>query len=300
MASRSLSRYRTAMSEHYAASAERPDYSHRFHVGNIGDVWKHVVWGALVRELQRQPHPLSIIDCHGGSGVYRLGATGEWTAGIGRLLDGGAECAEGALKDYLEAVVRFGFTAGRLERYPGSPIILSTLLRPSDTVTCYEIDPEAHAHLAEATSTHRFETRCSDGVAALGELSNEPERTTLALVDPPWNVKADWQTIPRAIIAAATRAPAACIALWYPIKSYTRVNVMLKELRTAGLPCLVGELMTTPLERRHNRLNGSGVCIVRPPSELSTRIAPAGAAIGPRCATHGGYYELHLREWANR
>lgn len=285
------------MSEHYAASAERPDYSHRFHVGNVGDVWKHIVWMALVRELQSAQRPLDIIDCHGGNGAYRLGATGEWTAGIGALVTADSRDEPHALRDYLDRVTRFGHHGDRLAQYPGSPIILSSLLRLEDTLSCYEIDPEAYADLSAQSEGTRFTTHQSDGIAALGGLTESSSRQHLCLIDPPWNVKSDWQTIPRAIIELSTRLPEVCIGMWYPIKSYTRVNAMLKELRSARLRCLVGELITTPLDRRHNRLNGSGICIVSPPNNLAHEIAPAGARVGRRCATHDGYYELHIRAW---
>jgi 23S rRNA (adenine2030-N6)-methyltransferase len=287
------------MSERYAASAERPDYSHRFHAGNVGDVWKHAVWIALVRELQRTSSHVDIIDCHGGHGAYDLGSTGEWTAGIGLLLEKNQTGEVGAVGEYLDLVTRFGHDRIRLQRYPGSPIILSALLRTEDTLTCCEIDPAAHADLAKTAEMYRFTARAGDGLSTLrsGADSGEGNRHQLYLIDPPWNVKADWQTIPRAIIEGAAHSRSRCVALWYPIKSYTRVNAMIKELRAAGLHCLVGELITTPLDLRHNRLNGSGVCIVSPPPLLERALAPLGAEIGGACATHRGYYELHLRGW---
>lgn len=286
------------MSEHYAASAARPDYSHRYHAGNVGDVWKHIVWWALIRALQLDTRPLDIIDCHAGHGEYHLAATGEWTAGIGRLLDCPTEGRPESIDEYLAFVRRFGFEATRLERYPGSPLLLAQLLRSVDSLRCFEIDPEAYTNLVALEERYRFTSSHTDGLTALAtEAHPSAERQHLYLLDPPWNVKADWQTIPRAVIEASAGRTNLCVGIWYPIKSYTRVNAMLQTLRDAGLGCLVADLITTPLELRLNRLNGSGLCIVNPPPTLATRIASSGPTVGAACTTRGGFYELRLREW---
>jgi len=282
------------MMTHYAASAERPDYSHRFHAGNIGDVWKHTAWWGLIEALKLDPRPLDILDCHGGSGEYTLNSTGEWTAGIGKLLAHGGGEESALLAEYRAFISSFGMRGDRLTRYPGSPQILAHLRRPSDTGVCFEFDQAVYADLAASIGPSGLAARCGDGLAALSDFAARAstDRQLLALIDPPWNVKADWQTIPRTVIETHTKAPKACLAIWYPIKSYTRVAAMLKTLRGAGLPLLTADLITTPLELRRNRLNGSGVCIVNAPVSLAPKLAAAGAEIGRACATHAGFFEV--------
>jgi 23S rRNA (adenine2030-N6)-methyltransferase len=68
------------------------NYRHAFHAGSFVDCMKHALLVWLVRALQRKPAPISVLDTHAGAGNYDLTAspaerTGEWHAGIGRLLD---------------------------------------------------------------------------------------------------------------------------------------------------------------------------------------------------------------------
>ena len=105
------------------------------------------------------------------------------------------------------------------------------------------------------------------------------------LVDPSWTAKADWSAVPAAVISAAHASTRACILLWYPLKSLTRPNAMLARLDRAGVEATTIELVTTPLGERRSRLNGSGVLLVRPPTEALAVLAAALPVIGALCAT---------------
>ena len=43
-------------------------YSHRFHAGNVGDLWKHVALLALLRALLKRSEQLRVIETHAGAG----------------------------------------------------------------------------------------------------------------------------------------------------------------------------------------------------------------------------------------
>ena len=60
----------------------------------------------------------------------------------------------------------------------------------------------------------------------------------------------------------------------------------------------IAELITTPLEERHRRLNGSGMLLVNAPDGALGAIAAAAATLGPRCASRPGAWSLRLRSWA--
>ena len=62
-----------------------PDYSHRFHAGNVGDVWKHLVLVEVLSRVAGRPGRIVYCESHAGEGGYMLGPTGEWSEGIGRL-----------------------------------------------------------------------------------------------------------------------------------------------------------------------------------------------------------------------
>jgi 23S rRNA (adenine2030-N6)-methyltransferase len=277
---------------------EEPDYSHRFHAGNVGDVWKHCVLVELLTRLAAAP-AVHYVETHAGEGRYALGPTGEWTEGIGRLWARAADA--GPVGRYLERCRRLGTGDGRPLRYPGSPAFAAAILGARARLRLWERDAGAHARLCEETAGDaRVRVAHGDGLAALAAAVRDAERgggEALVLIDPPYNAKADWTTVPDALVGAAAGSRHARFLLWYPVKSLTRPNAMLQRLERAGLAAAVAELVTTPLELRRNRLNGSGVVLVRPPAGALERIASAAPVVGAACATHGGAWSARLRAW---
>ncbi len=302
------------------------DYSHRFHAGNVGDVWKHLV---LVEVLARAraAGPVSYVESHAGEGDYALGPTGEWTEGIGRLWAGsdgerpsvgaadqhataGADRQQSASADgpsdalgrYVELCRSLGSGTTRPERYPGSPLLARTVLGPEADLTLFERDPDACARvravLGESATTL---ITCADGLAALPATLRAAEARNaggiVALVDPPFTQKPDWTVIPEVVIAAAQATTRATILFWYPVKSLTRPNAMIARCKAAGVSATVAELVTTPLEHQRQRLNGSGLVLVRPPVHALAAIAAAAVPLGTRCATRAGVWSLRLASW---
>src|SRR5690242_13477506 len=108
------------------------NYRHVFHSGNFADCMKHALLVWLLQALCRKPAPFFVLDTHAGAGRYDLGGgpaerTGEWREGIGRLL----ERPPAPLVPYVRAVQALGV-------YPGSPLIVRSLLRASDRLICCE------------------------------------------------------------------------------------------------------------------------------------------------------------------
>src|SRR5262249_40849719 len=105
------------------------NYRHAFHAGNFADVLKHAVLGRIVAHLQPKPAAFRAIDTHAGAGLYDLDGqearrSGEWRAGIGRLLDGALEPALATLlSPYLDVVHALN-PGGGVRAYPGSAALL--------------------------------------------------------------------------------------------------------------------------------------------------------------------------------
>ena len=55
---------------------DAPDYSPRFHAGNVGDVWKHCGLIAVLEAAAAHAHRVVYLDTHAGEGGYALAATG--------------------------------------------------------------------------------------------------------------------------------------------------------------------------------------------------------------------------------
>jgi 23S rRNA (adenine2030-N6)-methyltransferase len=282
------------------------DYSHRFHAGNVGDVWKHCVLLEVLRHADEATGRTVYVESHAGEGGYALGPTGEWTEGIGRLWD--ADAADPAAAECDDAVTRYvrrcrelGTGNVRPERYPGSPVLAAHVLGADAELALWESDPNACERLTAAlgAAAHARVT-CGDGLAALTTAVGEAEAQgarVVALVDPPFTQKPDWIAVPDAVIAAAAATRAATLLLWYPVKSLTRPNAMIARFKDAGIAATLAELVTTPLEHQRQRLNGSGMILIRPPAGAVSAIAAAASILGARCATRAGAWSLRLVAW---
>ncbi len=113
------------------------NYRHAFHAGNFADVVKHAVLARIIAHLKEKPAAFRVIDTHAGAGLYDLAGpeasrTGEWRAGIGRLLAAQlAPDVRALLAPYLDAVEALN-PGGAMKVYPGSPALAQTLLRDQD------------------------------------------------------------------------------------------------------------------------------------------------------------------------
>lgn len=272
------------------------DYAHVFHAGNVGDVFKHVVLAAVLDEL-RGPD-LTYIDTHSGEGLYTLRTTGEWAEGVLQLWRAPVPGGPG-LESWLRVVRTFGNKPDRPDRYPGSPLLAARLLPDDARLELFETQPEAQVglrgHLGDDRRAH---IHPSDGFAGLtASLEKARGRRVVALIDPPYIAREDWTTVVRAMVDAHKAAPEAVLMLWYPVKSWSRPHVLVRAVREAGVPATAIDLVTTPIEHKRNRLNGSGLLCVNVPEGLVDRLCGVLPAIGRRCATRFGEWSMHVTGW---
>ena len=281
-----------------SADTRPPDYSHRFHAGNIGDVWKHCVLVATLQAVA-SGNRVEYLESHAGEGRYPLGPTGEWTEGVGRLW---GAAAGGPVVDGYRDCIRQDNEAAALgpRRYPGSPALAAALLGPTARLSLWEREEGTAQRLASVMrGDPRVRVCHGDGLDALPAAlaARAPADELVVLMDPPYATKAEWLAVSDALIAAARSASNARLLLWYPIKSLTRPNAMLARLEAGGVTATAVELITTPLSVQRNRLNGSGVVMVQPPEGALAAIAAAAPFVGRQCATQRGAWSVRMQSW---
>jgi 23S rRNA (adenine2030-N6)-methyltransferase len=248
------------------------NYRHAFHAGNFADVFKHALLTRILLYLMRKDAPLRYIDTHSGIGRYDLSSeealrTGEWRDGIGRLL--GSDLPPAAaelLQPYLQLIPG---TAEAPGPYPGSPLIAQKLLRSQDRMTFSELHEHDSRRLVRALGR---EKRCKiltmDGYQALKAGTPPIERRGLALMDPPFEERDEFEHLALALENAWAKWPTGAYAIWYPLKVGGGADVFRQHLAAGP----VRKVLCLELDVDHLRevgpLKGCGLILVNPPFVL--------------------------------
>jgi 23S rRNA (adenine2030-N6)-methyltransferase len=245
-------------------------YQHLYHAGNLADVQKHAVLAWVLDYLTRKDKPLSYIETHAGRGVYDLGAdeavkTGEAAAGIGL-----AEAWFPEDHPYRQRLFETRAAHGP-QAYPGSPLIAALGLRETDTLHLAELHPQEHAHLKAIAKDWRAHVYQQDGFELALALTPPTPRRGLMLIDPSYEVKADYDAIPRNMAAIHRKWNVGTLILWYPILKGGPHAGMLKALTTTFPEGLRHEVRFPPVREGH-RMEGSGLFIVNPPYGLEEEL----------------------------
>jgi len=274
-------------------------YDHSFHAGNAADVFKHLVLCAVIEHAVARG-PVLYVDSHAGAGLHPLRPTGEWTEGLWRLWRSGVP--EGpAFADWWRAVQEHNRGADRPLRCPGSPLLAARLLPAGSRLVLFETNPESCAGLGRLFGDDpRVAVHPEDGFDGVQTALSGASGTTIVLIDPSYAEKAEWTRVVDATEAAHRACPAATILVWYPVKSWTRPRTMVGALRERLAPGATLDLVTTPLEYRRNRLNGSGLFLLNFPDALLDRLCAALPEVARRCATMHGRWSLHAEGWSER
>ena len=252
-------------------------YQHAYHAGNLADVHKHALLASMLAYLTRKDKPLSYIETHAGRGLYQLDApeslkTGEAAQGIDlaeRL--GWFAQSHPYAATLAEVRRRYGPRA-----YPGSPLVAALALRPGDRSQLAELHPQEFAALTEAMLPFDAHCRQIDGAALALALTPPEPRRGLMLIDPSFEVKADYEALPKLIAQVHRKWNVGSIALWYPILADRRHRPMLDELEALELPkALRHEVRFQPARDGHGMV-GSGMFIVNAPYGLEEEAARLG------------------------
>jgi len=253
-------------------------YQHSYHAGNLADVHKHALLAWMLDYLTQKNKPLTYIETHAGRGLYDLASpeavrTGEAAAGIARA-EAGFTPEHPYRRRLAEVRARFGPQA-----YPGSPLIAALCLRDGDPLHLAELHPQELRALTTNLGPWGAHIQARDGFDMALAVCPPTPRRGLMLVDPSYEVKADYDRIPRIIGQINRKWNVGIIALWYPILTDAPHRAMLAELHTAFPDALRSEA-TFPPARDGHRMVGSGMFIVNPPYGLAEEAARIVQTIG--------------------
>lgn len=259
------------ISPHFYATTPAMNYRHIYHAGNFADVAKHLVLMLTLEHMLQKDKPFFALDTHAGIGLYDLHRdeaqkTAEAADGIARLWS--APDLPPALVRYVR-LVRACNRGADLRYYPGSPLFIRKMIRPSDAMVVNELHPEdVHtlADILDPAPNLRIENR--DGYECLRALLPPPQRRGLVITDPPFEVRDEFRLLVRGMKESYARWSGGTYLFWYPIKDPVHIDLFHHDIVALG----VRDIIAVDFYRRPpddvTKLNGAGMIIVNPPWTL--------------------------------
>ena len=159
--------------------------------------------------------------------------------------------------------------SGELLVYPGSPKIVDFYLRQKDKMHLCELHPNDFPKLqAVFPNKRRANVECGDGFAAVKAWLPPPQKRGFILMDPPYEVKKDYQTVVTALVDGYKRFATGTYAIWYPVLNSEQVRLFLKSVADTKIRnVLLIELLIRDADTPKG-MNGSGMIVVNPPWTL--------------------------------
>lgn len=245
-------------------------YRHSFHAGNPADVLKHLVLAEVLSYQTIKDKPLDYIDTHSGAGFFELAGsdaqkTQEYQDGIAKLWQ--HTSSNDGLNDYI-ALIK-SFNQEELEFYPGSPKVAEHFLRRKDKGWFFELHPRDLALLEENMQGKRsIRVRGENGFAGLIGLLPPASRRACVLIDPPYEVKDDYDTVVKTIVQAHQRFATGTYMIWYPVVNRERIERMEAGLIESGIRNIQLFELATEADTDVHGMTASGMIVINPPWKL--------------------------------
>lgn len=246
-------------------------YRHSFHAGNHADVLKHTVQSLIITALKEKEKPFLYLDTHAGAGRYLLSGehaekTSEYLEGIARLWQQDDLPAE--LEPYMTAVRHFN-RSGQLRYYPGSPLIARQLLREQDRLHLSELHPSDFPLLrAEFQKDERARVVRENGYQQLKSQLPPASRRGLILIDPPYELKSDYQDVVKGIQEGYKRFATGTYALWYPVVLRQNIKRLVHALEESGIRRILQIELAVRPDSDQRGMTASGMIVINPPWKL--------------------------------
>ena len=250
-------------------------YRHSFHAGNHADVLKHTVQSLIIESLKEKDKPFLYLDTHAGAGRYQLSGehaerTGEYLEGIARIW--AQESVPEELKTYLEAVSALN-PRGDLRFYPGSPLIAAHLLRDHDKLNISELHPSDFPLLRnEFSRDNRARVVREDGYQQLKSQLPPLSRRGFVLIDPPYELKSDYQAVVKGIQEGHRRFATGTYAVWYPVVLRQQIKRMVKDFQATGIRKILQIELAVRPDSDQRGMTASGMIVINPPWKLGSQM----------------------------
>ncbi|OBW92483.1 ribosomal RNA large subunit methyltransferase J [Gallibacterium salpingitidis] len=250
-------------------------YRHSFHAGNYADVLKHIVQLLILEALQQKEKGFLYLDTHAGAGLYSLQSfeaekTAEFVDGIGALWE--RQDVPEIVQYYLAQIKKVN-NSGKLRFYPGSPLLAANLLRPQDRAILTEIHPSDYPLLRKnMLKSQNVQVKLENGFQQLKSALPPKERRGFILIDPPYELKEDYQLVVEAIIEGYKRFATGTYAIWYPVVLRQQVKKMIHAFEATQIRKILQIELGIRPDTAQRGMTASGMIVINPPWKLESQM----------------------------
>lgn len=251
-------------------------YRHSFHAGNHADVLKHIVLMLIIESLQQKDKGFYYLDTHSGVGRYRLFSeeaekTAEFEQGILRLWD--KKDLPEEIQRYLNQIKKINYVGKELRYYAGSPLIAAQMLRPQDRALLTELHPADFPLLRNNFKEFaNVVTKREDGFQQVKATLPPKERRGLVLIDPPYELKEDYDLVVKAIEEGYKRFATGVYAIWYPVVLRQQAKRIFKGLEATGIRKILQIELAVRPDSDQRGMTASGMVVINPPWQLESQM----------------------------
>ncbi len=161
----------------------------------------------------------------------------------------------------------------QLRYYPGSPLIARQLLREQDSLQLTELHPSDYPLLRqEFQKDSRARVERADGYQQLKAKLPPVSRRGLMLIDPPYEIKTDYQAVVTGIQEGHKRFATGTYALWYPVVLRQQIKRMLRDLEATGIRKILQIELAVRPDSDQRGMTASGMIVINPPWKLEAQM----------------------------
>lgn len=272
-------------------------YRHSFHAGNHADVVKHIVQSLILDALKQKDKPFVYHDTHSGVGRYdlqdeRSEKTGEFKQGIARIWS--RDDIPEAIQSYIEAIKDLNH-GEELRYYPGSPKVARAQIRDQDRMVLTELHPsDFPLLLQEFRGDRQVKMYKEDAFARLKASLPPKERRGVVLIDPPYELKHEYQDVVKAIKQSHQRWATGTYAIWYPVVYRETIDNMLQGLKDLNIRKILQIELGVEPDSEERGMTASGMIVINPPWKLESQMRVILPWLQQAIAPNHGH---HTVEW---
>lgn len=206
-----------------------------------------------------------MVDTHAGTGLYKLEVPGEHEQGIGVLWRQREHWP--VLADYFAVIEKYN-KKGKLNYYPGSPLIINEFLRVQDRAVFIELHAQDYATLKlNVAGVNNVAVHKNNAWQALKAFVPPRENRGLVLIDPPYEQADEFENIALTLTHSLRHWRNGIYMTWYPVKERRPIEQLHRAIQALGGQAHAVEFTTLPTDVEQ-RLNGSGLILINPPWKL--------------------------------